>query len=352
MRTQGLRPRKRFLSSTVFIALLGFAARAIGEPIPFIDTHVHLEQQGGGVQLFASDAETALAEMKRIGIEKSLLMAPPMLSGNRNAYDIEELRRAVDGSSKSFAFLGGGGTLNPMIHDTATDAVSESVRKKFRARAEEILAAGAVGFGEIAIEHFSLPRMGPRHPYEAVSADHPLLLLLADIAAEHDVPIDIHFDVVPEDMPLPPSLRSPPNPAQLRQNLPAFERLLAHNRAKIVWAHVGMEPARLRTLELCRELLTRHPNLYMSFRLALGGPHPSMALDGANRLKPGWLALMRDYPDRFTLGSDQFYQSSSTTRRTATEGLDNLRSLVNQLPEELARKVARENALKLYRLKD
>jgi len=64
---------------------------------------------------------------------------------------------------------------------------------------------------------------------ESVPADHPLLLLLVDIAARHDVPIDLHFDPVLEKMARPDWAPST-NPAVLPANFPAFERLLAHNR--------------------------------------------------------------------------------------------------------------------------
>ena len=55
---------------------------------------------------------------------------------------------------------------------------------------------GAAGFGEMAAEHFS-----GGTPYQFAPPDHPLFLLLADIAARHDVPIDQHMNAVPRDGP-------------------------------------------------------------------------------------------------------------------------------------------------------
>jgi predicted TIM-barrel fold metal-dependent hydrolase len=337
-----------------FAALFCLVSSSRAAEPELIDTHAHLENMGG-VGQFAAAREVAVAEMARLGIRRSLLMPPPQAPSNRSLYDIEELRRVVPAQDGRLLLLGGGGSLNPMLHQTAPRDVDDRLRLSFRKRAEEILALGAVGFGEIAVHHLSLPHMGSRHPYESVPADHPLLLLLADIAAEKGVPIDIHFDAVPRDIaPLPPPLlQSPSNPAEIEENLAAFERLLAHNRsARIVWAHAGSDPIRTRTPQLCRELLARHPNLYMSVRAARGAPHPAFALDENGRLKPGWLKLFEEFPDRFVLGSDMFHppQPGAVRAQVMKAALDNLRALVDQLPPDLARRIALENAGRLYRL--
>lgn len=331
-----------------FLTLWAISLRA--EVVTFVDTHAHLEHTMG-VANFPGAAKAALAEMDEKAISRSLLMPPPQSPHSSSRYDYEDLLPIVKANPQKFSFLGGGGSLNVLIQDTPPDQVTDDIKKKFRARAESILAAGALGFGEITAEHFSLPAMGSRHPYESVPGDHPLLLLLADIAAEHNVPIDVHFDVSPEDRPLPPTLRSPPNPPTLHENLQAFERLLDHNpRAKIVWAHVGQDPGHARTVQLCRQMLARHPNLYMSFRTGKRGPQPLLPIAEDGTLKKPWLALIRDFPDRFVLGSDQFYVPPSMDRRTFEGGLDTLRDLLNGLPPDLAKKVAFENAQAIYNL--
>lgn len=320
-------------------------------PIPLVDTHVHFESVPQ--MEFHSSLAVALKEMDSRNIRMSLLMSPPRATFmSRINHDIEDLLFVAQAHPERFAVLGGGGSLTIMVNETRPEAVDEAVRQKFRQRAERIIALGAVGFGEMFIQHLSLPAMGPGHAYSTVPADHPLLLLLADIAAEHDVPIDMHFDMVPKDMPLPPILKSPPNPAQLPANREAFERLLAHNRkARIVWSHVGFEPINTRDPQVVTEMLRANPNLYMSFRLNRGGPRNTMALDPAGQLREGWLALVQAFPDRFMLGSDAFYAPTGISRGSSAGGMDNLRSLVEQLPPELALKVASENARRLYKLK-
>jgi hypothetical protein len=333
-------------------ALLPTAATADDRLVSIVDTHAHLEHLGGIAQ-FGAALDAALEEMDRLGVRASLLMPPPQAKDNRFFYDIEELKFAAQRYPDRFLLAGGGGTLNPTILRTPPESVDEPAKQRFREQAERVLAQGAVAFGEITAHHLSLPAMGPMHGYSVAPADHPLLLLLADIAAERDVPIDLHFDAVPEPMPVPAPLSlNSKNPRTLDANLDAFERLLAHNRkAKIVWAHAGSDPLRTRTPALCRELLMRHPNLYMSLRGGgRGVPHPSFALDEDGRLKPAWAKLIADFPDRFVLGSDRFHTAATPRTPLLAQALTNLRRLVDQLPPALARRVAVDNVERLYRL--
>lgn len=338
---------KKIVGAMVFVLL---TAGAQAEPLALIDTHSHF-QTIPFKELEASH-KAAVANMDRWNIARSLLMPPPFATRTPQwFYDIEDLKFVLQASPGRFALLGGS-SLNIMIHSTAPNAVSDDVRAKFRKRAMEIVAAGAVGFGEISALHVSIPAMGPRHAYENAPPDHPLLLLLADIAAENDIPIDLHCDLVPEDMPLPEALRpNALNPRELQANLGALERLLSHNsKARIVWSHVGMEPVPTRRPEVVRRMLRAHPNLFMSFRLNLGLPRPAAALDPDGQLKPGWMELIREFPDRFMLGSDAFYGRQGIIRGSSEEGMRNLRALIEQLPQELQRQVASENAIRLYRL--
>lgn len=327
-------------------ALPSLAAHA--GPLPLIDTHAHLD---GAPGQFDAALDFALGDMDRHGVSRTVLLPPPQPPGFRFPYDLAELRTAAARHPQRIAVAAGGGTLNPLIHDIAAAEVSDAQRQRFRAAAEAVLKDGALAFGEIAAHHLSSARMGQYHPYESVAADHPLLLLLADIAAEKGVPIDLHLDVVPRDMALPPGPFNPATPRELAANLPAFERLLAHNRqAVIVWAHAGADPLRTRTPAMQRELLARHANLHMSLRVGRGGPHPSAAMTEDGQLKPEWRELLVEFPDRFVIGSDSFHPPHGNARRTPAEALGFSRALVEQLPEAVGRAVAYGNAVRLYRL--
>lgn len=320
----------------------------------YIDTHNHLF--GGSMRdaNYAGAGYNALSTMDRLGIQKMLIMPPPLSPSIPVFLDAEELLPVARRHPGRFAVLGGGGTLNVMIHRAHKEGVVTSeVKRRFQARALEILSKGAIGFGEFAVEHFSF---ASDHPYESVPADHLLFLALADIAGEKGVPIDIHMEAIPRDMVLPDRniiTRSGRNPKMLRENVSSLERLLAHDRrARIIWAHVGWCNTGQRTTALCRDLLARNPNLYMSFKLSPEGvPELRPLSEDERSIRPEWLALMRDFPERFVIGTDQFYGPHGA-RQIGPQKTESIRLLMDLLPPDLARQIGIENAVRLFRLGD
>ena len=123
-----------------------------------------------------------------------------------------------------------------------------------------------------------------------------------------------------------------------------------HNaRAKIVWAHGGWDNTGFRTPELCRRLLQAHPNLYMELKLDPLRPGLNSPLSGGagGTLKPEWLKLFQDFPDRFVIGSDQHYPMP----KNEPQRWQAVILFFNQLPQDLRRKFGTENAVRLYNLK-
>jgi len=320
-----------------------------------IDTHAHLfwEDRSGGSPDLA--LRTAVEIMDRLGVKKTLIAPPPFPPGIPGMYDYKALIEASKKYSERFAVLAGGGSLNPMIHSIRPQEITSDIRRNFEETAREILGNGAVGFSELAAEHFSLHF--DHHPYLSTAPDHPLLLLLADIAASRDVPIDLHMEAIPQDMPLPEKLSGPPNPKALRENIAAFERLLSHNRdAQIIWAHAGWDNTGYRTVPLMRQLLQRHSNLYMSVRCARSLHPENMPLNERGEIRAEWLDLVRSFPDRFVIGSDTFFGvTGEVTWRTLTgepqPKEDGTWVFLRKLPPDLAKKIAYENVLRIYKLK-
>ena len=73
------------------------------------------------------------------------------------------------------------------------------------------------------------------------------------------------------------------------------------------------------------------------------GEAANAPLGAGGRLKPEWLALLRAFPDRFVIGSDQFYDRK-------LDRIDHVRRIVDALQADLAQQVGRENPPKIYRL--
>ena len=310
------------------------------EPVPavtpFVEEHAHFDEKDP-----AGAVRSAVAALGRENAAMIVFQISPDTFDHPGRYDTEIILSEVKKHPGKLAITGGGGSLNAMImKSVATGDAGPEVQKQFKARAEELLREGVIGFGEMTAEHFD-----GFTPYQAAPPDHPLFLLLADLAAEHNVPIDLHMEAVPQDMPLPADLKSPPNAPRLRANTAAFERLLSHNpRAKVIWAHLGSDFTGFRTVDLDRRLLQAHPNLYMEIKTdpeAQGLNYP-IAKDG--KIKPQWLKLFTDFPDRFVIGSDQHYPEPIDADKRWQETI----LLFNQLPVEVRKKIGTENVAAIY----
>lgn len=301
---------------------------------PYIDAHTHFDEHDA-----EGSVRAILAAAPQENMVKTYILIPPDSVSASGAIDAAGILAATKPYRDRLGVLGGGATLNAMIQQSVRSGqTGAAMERQFRERAEQILRLGAVGFGEMAAEHFAGPT-----PYQFAPPDHPLFLLLADIAAQHDVPIDLHMEAVPQAMPLPPELKSPPNPPRLHANIAAFERLLAHNRrAKIIWAHLGSDGTGYRTPDLCRRLLQKHSNLYMEIKLDPKAPGRNFLL-ADDKIKPEWLKLLEDFPDRFIIGSDQHYPEPAGPQRWEQVVL-----LFNQLPADLRKSIGTDNVARIY----
>jgi predicted TIM-barrel fold metal-dependent hydrolase len=344
------------------ICLLGIACRVDAAP-PIIDAQAYTlpsELQPTltkSVQRFNNTLENLLKNMDGLGIAMTVVMPNAQPANETNPHDAETLAYEYSGVVARVAFLGGGGSLNRIIQRAVAEGGFDDEDKRFfLRRAKELLDAGARGFGEIALEKYAVGVDGTQ--YQHAPADHPLMLLLADIAAERSVPIVVHLEARAKELPRPEKFAEGLYPDILPPNIEAFHRLLEHNRqANIVWAHLGADVARQRPVKLVSGLLRQHPNLYLALSPAqsrLG--KPEALLDANGKIAPEWLALMQAYPERFLFGSGQFYLPEASpihvdykrklAEPMARAGVD----LLGQLPPELARQIGYENAARLFKL--
>ncbi|MBI5367351.1 MAG: amidohydrolase family protein, partial [Planctomycetes bacterium] len=326
-----------------------------------IDVHMHLlpapGPRGTGPS-FDAAADNLVATMDRLGIEQAIVMPPPQRAGQPGGYSSESLLPALRKHAGRLVLGAGGGELSPMILATAVDGVTPAIRREFEEKAEALVRAGARAFGEMAVLHFSF---NERHPFLQVPPDHPLFLLLADIAARHGRPIDLHWEAVPAEMATPEPLRriSPNNPERVTANVPGLERLLEHNRkAQIVLVHGGWDNTGFQTPELLRRLLGRHPNLFCALKFVRPSYERFRAgnhLAGAD-LKPeaAWVKLIGDFPDRFVVGADEFIVPAEArgggSARRGPPSFEDTWTVIEGLPAAVRAQVGRENAVRIYGL--
>lgn len=153
------------------------------------------------------------------------------------------------------------------------------------------------------------------------------------LAVKYDVPIMIHTEF------------SRPN-----YMLAICER---HPQSKIIWAHAGavLKPKYVdAVMQKCPNvwsgMAARDPWRYVS------NPHT----DKNGKLLPDWKALMLKHSDRFLVGSDTVWPveqlDSWDQPDTGWQELGRFwefhRSWLKQLPETVANKIKRENAMKLF----
>lgn len=191
-------------------------------------------------------------------------------------------------------------------------------------RARAALKSGDyAGIGELHI-------IGGFTPKRAENSTLPALM---DLAAEYDVPIMLHTEFS--------------NPQYM---LTICE---AHPETKVVWAHSGsiLEPADV------DKVMTACPNVWGGMGARdpwrfVGNPHT----DESGTLLPAWRDLFLKYPHRFMVGSDTVWPVDQMDRwdepDTGWQELGRFwtfhRSWLAQLPEDVAAKLARENAAALF----
>jgi hypothetical protein len=123
-------------------------------------------------------------------------------------------------------------------------------------------------------------------------------------------------------------------------------KLLASNRkGRVIWNHCGSDTS---TSDM-RSMLDDHPNLFceFSFRYPPMNKKDSREIFYGDGIDSSWRELMEDHSDRFMVGTDahsakQFVKSIQNVRK----------GLLPNLKPDTARKIAYQNAQRLFGLKD
>ena len=288
------------LVAAICLAVACTAAQAT-EPvnIPFIDTHVHLNDERMQLDLMqrhgveravvfwgrSSDNETVAASAKR---HPGLFIPFASVSPERAAY-----RRGWEQD-------------DPGLLDTL----------------DAMLATGQYkGIGEISVTHFPSPGL----PEADFNPNGATLRGILALARKHRVPVMVHAEWM---------------------RLHDFSELLrAFPDVAVIWAHGGYTP-----LFISQRMLDQHPNLFYELSARTWPVHPrspdyTILRDGQN-VWPQWLAFIEAQPDRFLVGTDASHRSA------ASEAMkhQSVQNFLRQLSPAARERVARENILQLVGL--
>lgn len=324
-RLLGLLSRRRFLG-LLGGALAGCAAPVVRTPreevarLPLLDAHSHYV--GRGAAGIGYTPAELVAAMDAAGIRRMVVLgfgvgAVPALA---RQYPDRFIPSYVGDSSFR------GRQLRGEIRDGIDPREVEAIGAEF----ETALQGGAYrGVGEIHTYALGIPSSitgGPPAPGSRVSPDSPLIHRLLELAGRYRVPINIHCE-------------SDGAPEMVRA-------VRAHPGTRVVWAHTGsvLGP------EALRRLLEDLPNLSFDFSTKTPAccprgfrEHPLTGIGGV--LDDSWRTLMEAYSDRLLFGVDFFSRLHLARARDAGEYV---RGILVQLPPAAARKIAFENAERLY----
>ncbi len=305
---------------TFLLGLLGTSLEACAAPVirtpreevekfPLVDAHSHY----GAVR--DPMGEDLIEAMSAAGITRMVLFE----ASDRGA---RELARRLPGRFAP-SYQG------PMGIDRRREqmkyGMDAQIAEQIGAEYEKALRSGVYrGLGEIPTYHPA--RSVP------IAPDAPLVFKWLELAGRYGVPINIHCTA------------SDGGATRMAQAL----RL--HPKTSVIWAHGGS-----RLLELSH-FLREYPNLYFD----LSTLHPPWPLRGGRThlaylgvIDRSWRELLEAYPDRFLVGFD-FGTGfggvvQSTPLSAAREVGQFFQSVLSQLTRSTARKVAYENAEKLYK---
>ena len=185
------------------------------------------------------------------------------------------------------------------------------------------------GIGEVFTRHDDLTALTSG---DTPRANNEAMTRIYHLAAEHDLPVLLHSNI---------TSKRERNPLYLAE---IEEPLRNHPHTRFIWAHAGssMEIHRHQTqmdflLPVLSRLLADYPNLYVDLSWSVLRPY---LLDEHGVPRKAWVELVECFPERFMLGSDVVGRFDSIG-----EQMHGFKPFLDALPQEVARKVARDNFL-------
>ncbi len=154
--------------------------------------------------------------------------------------------------------------------------------------------------------------LGEFHIHNPVNADSEIIKMTVQLAVERDIYLHVH------------------------STHEAVEKIFGYEpRAKILWAHAGMSDPP----DLVARMFDRYDNLWVDISIREYDIAPQ------GNLAPDWEKLFLEHPDRITVGSDTWVNAQWDNYE---EIIAFDRHWLAQLPPEVARKIAFDNAKRLF----
>lgn len=293
---------RAFPHARLFCGLLQsvlLVAPAFAQPVPFVDAHVHLNNEPMQLEL-----------MERHGAERAVIF------WGRNS-DNESIADAARRHPDRFIpFV----SVSPerAAYKRAWDADDAALLRAL----DDLLASGRFkGIGEISSTHFPSPGL-PESDYDPLGAT---LVGIMELARKHRVPVMVHIEMT---------------------RMKELSALLARFRdVPVIWAHGGYTP-----MYLARRMLEQHPNLYYELSARTWPQHPRSPdytiLRNGKDVWPEWLALIESKPERFMVGTDASHRTAASEAMKA----ESVQAFLLQLTPATRERVARNNLLRLLGL--
>jgi predicted TIM-barrel fold metal-dependent hydrolase len=283
-----------FALSIGFHAAAENAAPQPAETVPFVDAHVHL-----------NDERMQLELMQRFGAKRAVIF------WGRNS-DNETIAAAAGRHPGRFIAFA---SISPERYRKAWDEQDATLLTTL----DELLASRRFkGIGEISATHFPSPGL-PETDYDPTG---PMLQGIMALARKHRVPVMVHIEVT-----------------RMRELSKLLE---SYPDVPVIWAHGGYTP-----LFIARRMIERHPNLYYELSARTWPRHPRAPdytiLQDGRAVWPEWLALIESMPGRFIIGTDASHRSVAND----TMKFESVQAFLKQLSPAARERVAEANLLSL-----
>lgn len=289
----------RLLARALLLTALAAAGVQAAEETWIFDVHSHTAR--------GLDLERVIARMDAAGVGKIVLFA------RRQGTDEEVLGLHARHP----------GRVVPAVGFQNPGWLQQSVR--FVDEVEGKLASGRFRWmGELLLRHYGVPEL--RAPDYDIPPDSELLGKVLALSARYGVPLTIHHEAEPG-------------------NIEAFRRALRQApQALVVWAHWCGRA----TPEEARRFLEELPNLHCDLGASSGrrryAREKNPLADESGRLRAEWKALIVAFPDRFLAAIDAVAPAHYENYEAWVKSL---KRILAELPPEVGRKVAYENAERL-----